>query len=240
MTNRRETLGLMAGMTLSMVAGKSGFGSAVSEQDSQPRGRHEIRPLPFDAKGLKGLSEKLILSHHGNNYGGAVKNLNKVEMDLSQVNKETPPFVVSGLKERELTFRNSVALHEFYFGNLGGDDRVPAPLDEEFVREFGGRSQFEEQLRATGISLAGGSGWVVLAYDLYRGRSHLYWSGHHSQNEAASFPLLVMDMYEHAYQMDHGAAAAKYIDSFCADIHWAEVGARFERARKAGALLKTT
>jgi hypothetical protein len=77
-------------------------------------------PLPFDPTRLPGLSEKLLRSHWENNYGGAVKNLAKTREQLAAVTKDTPAMLVAGLMERELTFRNSVVLHELYFANLGG------------------------------------------------------------------------------------------------------------------------
>jgi len=67
--------------------------------------KHQIRPLPFQPARLKGLSERLIVSHHENNHGGAVRNLNRVEEELSRVTKDTPPPIVAALKERELTFQ---------------------------------------------------------------------------------------------------------------------------------------
>jgi len=92
--------------------------------------------------------------------------------------------------------------------------------------------------RATGASLGGGSGWVILAYNFQTGQPHTYWSGHHTQAVAFGQPLLVMDMYEHSYQMDYGAAAARYIDAFFQNIHWQEVNARLECAQKAAAALR--
>jgi superoxide dismutase, Fe-Mn family len=69
-------------------------------------GKHEVAPLPFAPGSLNGLSERLITSHHENNYGGAVKNLNRVEQELAKLSSDTPPFIVAALRERELTFRN--------------------------------------------------------------------------------------------------------------------------------------
>src|SRR5204862_2149893 len=86
-------------------------------------GTHNVVPLPFKPTALNGISEKMIVSHHDNNYAGAVKNLNKVEQELARITADTPPFVVSGLRQSELTFRNSKTLHEAYFGNLGGDGK---------------------------------------------------------------------------------------------------------------------
>jgi Fe-Mn family superoxide dismutase len=202
------------------------------------RGTRQLVPLPFDAKKLRGISEKLIVSHHENNYGGALKNLNKVEAAMAQVSKETPPYVVAGLKERQLTFSNSVTLHELYFGNLGGDGKAAGEVVKVLSETYGGTARWEEEFRATGSSLAGGSGWVVLDLDLFTNALRIHWSGNHTQSRAGTVPLLVMDMYEHAYQMDYGAAAAKYIDAFFANVRWEEVERRFARAMKASEMLR--
>jgi len=80
-------------------------------------GSHKPVPLPFNAAKLPGLSEKLLTSHHDNNYAGAVKNLNAVELELDKITRDTPGFQVAGLRERELTYANSAYLHERYFEN---------------------------------------------------------------------------------------------------------------------------
>src|SRR5215510_16442949 len=125
---------------------------------------HPVRPLPFDGRKLDGISERMIVSHHENNYGGAVKNLNKVEEELSRVTKDTPGFLVAGLKERELTFTNSMILHEHYFGNLGGDGKVSGDVAKRLARQYESFAGWEELFRATGMSLSGGSGWALLEY----------------------------------------------------------------------------
>jgi Fe-Mn family superoxide dismutase len=202
-------------------------------------GRHEVAPLPFNAARLKGLSEQLVVSHHDNNYAGAVKNLVKVEQQLASVTKDTPPFVVNGLKERELTFTNSKVLHEHYFGNLGGNGVASGPIVEEVKSVYGDWGRWETEFRLTGAALGGGSGWVILDVNLFEGTLRTYWSGGHSQTAATGIPLLVLDMYEHAYQMDYGAAAAKYIDAFFANVNWDEVNQRLARARAAGMALRS-
>jgi Fe-Mn family superoxide dismutase len=184
------------------------------------------KPLPFNPAKLKGLSEKLLVSHHENNYGGALKNLVKVEEELARAGKDTPAPLLYGLKERELTFRNSVTLHELYFGNLGGDGKVPPAL-----------ARYEAPLRACALSQAGGSGWTVLSLQLQTGALSVDWSGHHTQAQANAVPLLVIDLYEHSYALDYGAAAAKYVDAFMANVKWDEVLRRQELAAKASALL---
>jgi superoxide dismutase, Fe-Mn family len=200
---------------------------------------HAVKPLHFQASALRGLSEKLIVSHHDNNYAGAVKNLNRVEEELARVTKDTPAFVVGGLKQSELNFRNSATLHELYFGNLGGDGRASGRAEKLFGDAEGSFARWQERFLATGASLGGGSGWVITAWDLHRDVPVTFWSGNHSQGAAMVVPLLVMDMYEHAYQLDYGAASAKYMDAFFQNIQWDEVNARLERAQKSALLFRS-
>jgi superoxide dismutase, Fe-Mn family len=229
--NRRHALTALASGS---VLGLYGTGMAASpSQSSVPPGKHVLAPLPFNPKKLKGLSEKLLVSHHENNYGGALKNLNKVEEQLQQTNKDTPGFVVGGLRERELTFGNSVVLHELYFGNLGGNGKASGSVEKAIADGFGGFGRWEELFRATGMSLAGGSGWTVLDYSLITGDLRVHWSGGHTQSPANAVPLLVLDMYEHAFHIDYGAAAAKYVDAFFANVNWDEVSRRYEKAGRA-------
>ena len=221
-----------------MARAADGKADAGMGQGGVAPGKHSIRPLPFDPAKLKGLSERLLRSHHENNYGGAVKNLNKTEEELARVTKDAPAFVVGGLKERELTFNNSMVLHELYFANLGGDGRAGSIVQTAIGGAFGSFARWEEQFRSVGMALAGGSGWVVLDHSFQTGQLGTHWSGNHTQTAAYSEPLLVMDMYEHAYAIDYGAAAARYIDAFFQNIQWDEVQRRLERARKIGTALQ--
>jgi superoxide dismutase, Fe-Mn family len=197
-------------------------------------------PLPFASGSLNGLSERLISSHHQNNYGGAVRNLNRAEQELSQLTPETAPFVVAALRERELMFRNSKTLHEAYFGNLGGDGRRSGTIEAAIGQAYGTTARWEQHMRATGLGLGGGSGWALLVYELDTGALRTVSSGNHTQTLATSVPLLVMDMYmyEHSYQIDFGAAAARYIDAFFANLNWDEVNRRLERAQQMSVILR--
>ncbi len=197
----------------------------------------EPRPLPFDPTALRGLSERLIRSHHENNYTGAMKNLAKTRELLAAVTKDTPGMQVAGLMERELTFRNSVALHELYFGNLGGSGVAGGPAATRLAEQFGSLARWEELFRAAGMSLAGGSGWAVVDLDLRTNELRTYWSGHHTQSLASGLPLLVLDMYEHSYALDYGAGAAKYVDAFLSNVQWDEVNRRLELADAAARVL---
>ena len=201
-------------------------------------GDHTLVPLPFAPTALTGISEKLIVSHHDNNYAGAVKNLNRVEQELGRIDKDTPPFIVAALRDKELAFRNSKNLHEAYFANLGGDGKRSGAIETALGQAYGTSARWEEHARATAMGLGGGSGWVILAFELDTGMLRTVGAGNHTQVLATSVPLLVLDMYEHGYQMDFGAAVAKYLDAFFVNVKWDEVNRRFERAGKASAALR--
>lgn len=215
-------------------------GSPVTSAPAALAGRHELIPLPFAPGSLNGLSERLITSHHQNNYGGAVENLNRVEQELARLGPDTPPFVVAALRERELTFRNSKSLHESYFGNLGGNGKRSGAIESALAGAYESSARWERHMRATGLALGGGSGWAILGLELDTGALRTFWSGNHTQVLATSVPLLVLDMYEHGYHIDFGAAAARYIDAFFANVNWEEVDRRFESARRISAIYRGT
>lgn len=189
-------------------------------------------PLPFDAKRLNGLSEKLIQSHWENNYGGSVRALNAVRGKLSQAvaDANTPAYVYNGLKREQLLRTGSVVLHELYFANLGGDGKAGADLRTRIAASFGSFDAWEAEFRKIANGLAGGSGWVVLGYNRGLGVLENYWMADHATGPVGTTPLLVMDMYEHSFAIDYGAAAARYIDAFFTNIQWDAVGRRLERA----------
>jgi Fe-Mn family superoxide dismutase len=199
---------------------------------------HTPIPLPFAPGALNGISERMIVSHHDNNYAGAVRNLNVIEEQLRAIDGTTPPPVVVALRERELTFRNSKTLHEAYFANLGGNGQRSGDIETALTQAYGSSGRWEEHFRFTATGLAGGSGWVVLAYELDSGLLRTAWSGGHTQAVVGGVPLVVLDMYEHSYQMDFGAAAARYIDAFFVNLNWDEVNARLERALRLGAIVR--
>ncbi|MGE0128031.1 MAG: superoxide dismutase [Blastocatellales bacterium] len=204
------------------------------------RGQHQPKPLPFDPAKLKGLSEKLIRSHHENNYAGAVRALNAVEQRLAAMlnDKALPAYVYGDLKREELVRTGSVVLHEIYFSNLGGDGKAGGEALDAIKKAWGSFELWEAEFKRTGNALSGGSGWVIFALNFHTGELHNYWSWDHMHNAPFSRPLLAMDMYEHSYQMDYGAAAAKYVDAFMQNVNWEEVNRRFTSARSAEAALR--
>jgi Fe-Mn family superoxide dismutase len=233
---RRETLKVMAatGAAVLIDARITEGDTSMAETSTSPpayRGDHQPKPLPFDPTKLRGLSEKLLRSHHENNYTGAVKRLNLIQQQLGQLPKDAPPYQTGALKREELIATNSMVLHEFYFGNLGGDAKPSGTIVEMLKGQYGSLETWEQEFRQTGLSLGGGSGWVVLAFDPHEKAVHTYWLADHTHSLAWGTPLLVMDMYEHAYAMDYGANARSYIDAFFQNVQWDEVNHRAEQAK---------
>jgi Fe-Mn family superoxide dismutase len=191
---------------------------------------HELKPLPFDAAKLKGLSARLIESHWSNNYGGSVRALNETNRRLSAAltDRELPAFIYNDLKREHLMRTGSVVLHELYFDNLGGDGSPAADVRTLIGSAFGDFDRWESEFRRIAAGLGGGSGWVVLGYNRHLQVMENYWMADHMHSPAATQPLLVLDMYEHSYHMDYGAATARYVDAFFGNINWDSVARRVE------------
>ncbi len=191
-----------------------------------------IQNLPFDPAALTGLSPKLLTSHHQNNYRGAVKRLNAIRAQLGATAFATAPgFQLNGLKREELIATNSMLLHELYFASLGGDGRTMEPACKLALdANFGSVERWREEFVAMGKALGGGSGWVLLVFQPREGTLVNQWAADHTHALAGGVPLLALDMYEHAYHMDYGAAAGAYVDAFMGNIDWAGVYARYQLA----------
>lgn len=190
-----------------------------------------IKPLPFKPKMLQGLSEKLIVSHYVNNYGGAARRL-AVITDEGHNQWPKIGYQVNGLKKEELIAANSVFLHEIYFASLGGNgdlDKLDAGLRQAIEENFGSFEQWWGNFSDMGKALAGGSGWVLLVWSPRWRKMMNITASDHTQNLAGADILLALDMFEHAYHMDFGADAGKYIDCFKANINWGSVSDRFTR-----------
>jgi superoxide dismutase, Fe-Mn family len=182
---------------------------------------YTIKPLPFDPQRIKGLSERMLISHYENNYGGAVNRLNSITEQLAGLDFETAPgFLVNGLKREQLIATNSMILHELYFSGLG-DESEPGPmLAEAIARDFGSVKRWRTEFIAMGKALGGGSGWVLLTYSAHDKGLTNAWAADHTMTIAGGQPILALDMYEHAYHMDFGAKAAAYVDAFMGAIRW--------------------
>lgn len=182
---------------------------------------YDPKPLSLDPKAIKGISEKVLVSHYENNYLGAVKRLNAIRAQLAELDfAKTPNFVINGLKREELIALNSMILHEAYFDSLGGSGAPRGALVDAISQDFGSVDLWRAEFSAIGKAEGGGSGWVILAYSPRDKRLINQWAADHTTTIAGGRPILVLDMYEHAYHMDYGAKAATYVDVFMEAIRW--------------------
>ena len=177
---------------------------------------------------MRGMSERLIISHYENNYGGAVKRLNLIEEKLAELDPASAPgFLINGLKREELIAMNSMILHELFFDGLGEQSGAGAALQEGLARDFGSYERWRAEFIAMGKALAGGSGWVLLSWSPRDRKLVNQWAADHCHTLAGGTPILALDMYEHSYHIDYGAKAATYVDAFMDAIRWKTVDRRF-------------
>jgi Fe-Mn family superoxide dismutase len=188
---------------------------------------YDIQPLACNPGAIAGMSEKIIVSHWENNYGGAVKRLNAIEAQLAGLDwPNAPIFVINGLKREQMVAMNSMLLHEAFFDSLGAS-APSAALKARLDADFGGLERWVAQFSAMGKALGGGSGWVLLAWSPRDGKLVNTWAADHTGNVAGATPLLALDMYEHSYHMDFGARAGAYVDAFMNNLNLAAASTKF-------------
>jgi Fe-Mn family superoxide dismutase len=186
---------------------------------------YAIKPLSCDPARIKGMSERLIVSHYENNYGGAVKRLNLIEEKLAELDYTSAPgFLVNGLKREQLIAMNSMILHELFFDGLGDQSEPTAILRDAMARDFGSYERWQAEFIAMGKALGGGSGWVLLTWSPRDRKLINQWASDHCHTLAGAIPILALDMYEHSYHIDFGAKAAGYVETFMQAIRWGNAG----------------
>jgi superoxide dismutase, Fe-Mn family len=189
---------------------------------------YTMKPLGCDPQRIKGMSEKLIISHYENNYGGAVKRLNLIAEQLAGLDFNTAPnFLINGLKREELIATNSMVLHELFFDGLGDQSAAGQTLEAAITRDFGSFTRWRSEFIAMGKALGGGSGWVLLSYSRRDGKLVNQWAADHCHTLAGGQPIVALDMYEHSYHIDYGAKAATYVDTFMDAIRWSNADKLF-------------
>jgi Fe-Mn family superoxide dismutase len=189
---------------------------------------YTMQALSCDPARVRGMSERLIVSHYENNYGGAVRRLNVIEEQLAGLDHASAPgFVLNGLKREQLIAMNSMILHEIFFDGLGDESEPGGGLQEALARDFGSYARWRSEFVATGKALAGGSGWVLLCWSQRDRKLVNQWASDHCHSLAASTPILALDMYEHSYHIDFGAKAGSYVDAFMGAVRWPSVERRW-------------
>lgn len=223
--DRRTAIGV------GVAAGAAALATPALAQGTGAKAAFTPKDLPFDPRGVPGLSQKLLMSHHDNNYVGAVKRLTAITTEIAALDPaKAPVFTLNGLKREELIAWNSMILHELYFAGLGRSTGPSPALGAEIERSFGSFDRWAAEFVNIGKALGGGSGWVLLTWSHRDARLANQWAADHSMTLADGTPLLALDMYEHAYAIDYGAKAAAYVDAFMKVIDWSEAGRRFKRA----------
>ncbi|MGD1074586.1 MAG: Fe-Mn family superoxide dismutase [Thermodesulfovibrionales bacterium] len=180
--------------------------------------------------GMEGFSETL-LKNHFTLYQGYVTNTNKVLDTLDQMLKEgkTATIEFAEVKRRLGWEFNGMRLHEYYFENLGGKGGMNkgGKLVQKMAESYGSPEMWEKDFRATGAMR--GIGWAALYQDTLSGRLINVWINEHDVSHPAGCnPLLIMDVFEHAFMIDYGLKRADYIEAFFKNINWAAAEARLK------------
>jgi len=180
--------------------------------------------------GMEGLSEAL-LKNHFTLYQGYVTNTNKLIEVFPQMLKEdkvsTPEF--AELRRRFGWEFNGMRLHEYYFENLGGKGSVnkDGRLARKLAEDFGSFDAWEKEFRAVGAMR--GIGWAVLYQDIANGKLFNFWINEHDTGHPAGCtPILIMDVFEHAFMLDYGTKRAGYIDAFFKNLNWPAAESRLK------------
>jgi Fe-Mn family superoxide dismutase len=232
MTNDQSRRQLLA-LTAAAIGTQALPQIASAQPMGAPKMEYAVKKLSFDPAKVKGLSEKLLVSHYENNYSGAVKRLNAITAQLASLDvANAPVFIVNGLKREELIATNSMIIHELYFDGIGGEGDPKGALAEQLKKDFGTIDRWKAEFVAMGKALGGGSGWVLVTWSPRDKRLVNTWLADHTHSLANGRPILALDMYEHAYHMDYGARAAAYVDAFMQVIRWDNAGALYERYSK--------
>ncbi len=175
-------------------------------------------------KGMPGFSDK-ALDLHFTLYQGYVKNTNELLETLSKIAANTPAY--AEIKRRLGWEFNGMRLHELYFGNLGGDGKLDpnSKIAKRLSEQFGSLENWQADFKASGAIR--GIGWVVLYEDPSNGRLINTWINEHDVSHlAGGRPLLIMDVFEHAFIPDYGLKRAEYIEAFFKNIDWKAVESR--------------
>ncbi|MDO8495705.1 MAG: Fe-Mn family superoxide dismutase [bacterium] len=201
----------------------------------------DVRPLKF-TKELVGISKKTLEIHHDKLYVGYVKKNDEIREKLKQLSQEIIADKASGgnqtyselraLKQGETFAVNGVYLHEWYFDVLGGDgDWKKAPeLSAAITEKWGSVEGFMKYFSECGMAARG---WSLVVWDTKVGRLKQYNGDAHNQGGVwGCLPIIVLDVYEHAYFIDYGSDRKKYIEDFWKNLNWAEAEALYLKARE--------
>ena len=189
---------------------------------------NEVKSLPFQA--LNGISEKTITIHHDKLYDGYVKKWQEIQEKLKGVDISSANASFSDLRElkvEESFTSNAIILHEAYFDILGGNGKTEGEIIKIIEKDFGSFEKWLEEFKALGLC---SRGWVVLGYDFNDGSlKNFLLDAHNLYGVWGTSPILVMDMYEHAYFIDFGSDKKSYIETFFQNLNWQIIDQKFQK-----------
>jgi Fe-Mn family superoxide dismutase len=178
---------------------------------------------------LKGISDDQLKAHF-KLYEGYIAKINELEARIKNFKVDSPDTInYRGWHMDQTSMLNGAVLHELYFSNLGSTDKEPNGLLKKMInRDFGTVQNFVGHLKAVGKL---SHGWSVAALNYRTGKLNVYGLERHNLNvPVMTHPILVLDVYEHAYMIDYGTDRGKYLDAFVANLNWKPVGERLESA----------
>jgi len=185
--------------------------------------------------GMSGFSRQL-LENHFTLYQGYVDHTNRLPEALSQIDKNSQIPAFAELKRRLGWEFNGMRLHEYYFENLGGTEPLKnCPLQEAMVKEFGSLSAWEMDFRATGALR--GIGWAILYRDVTGELINTWIDQHDTGYLAGCCPILVLDVFEHAFVLDYGLERGEYINAFMNNVDWKIASERYDLAKQTKSVL---
>jgi Fe-Mn family superoxide dismutase len=244
---RRRFVGLVAAGTAGLLAGAPGWAQAAkgtkTAETHPPAGAVKGgTPMAYEAKvalkpaNLQGISENQI-AQHWKLYEGYVTQTNALRDELAALRKEGKGGTLHYAdRRRRFGFEyNGMVLHEYYFGNLKAGTPALAeasPLKKALAEQYGSFEAFQEDFLKTGASRS--IGWAILYFDPATGTFDNHFVQLHEEGNVAGFvPVLVMDVWEHAYMVDFGAGGRPdYMKAFWANVNWAVAEKRFADAKE--------
>jgi len=192
---------------------------------------YNIKPKIFNFKSVKGISTKQLDEHY-KLYTGYVTKLNEIwntpYKPINYADSNATYSKMRSLKLGETYSLNGVKLHNLYFENMTEGSNIPyGPILNAIIKQFSSYDNFISYLTNVGLSMRG---WAILTLDLLDNSLHIIGSDAHDNGAIwLSCPILIMDVYEHAYFMDFGTDRKKYISTFIENINWSVLNARYQK-----------
>ena len=198
---------------------------------------HELPPLPYDYKALEPyIDEQTMHLHHDIHHKGYVDGLNNAEKKLAEA-RAAGDYALVKHWSREAAFHGSGHfMHAMFWPNMapagkGGGGEPTGALAEQIKKDFGSFDAFKKHYSAAAVAVEG-SGWAVLAWQPQGNQLIILQSEKHQQlTQWGVIPLLVCDVWEHAYYLKYQNKRAAYVEAWWSVVNWADVAARLAKAR---------